>query len=299
MRCRFVLLLVAATILPCAPARAWNNAGHKIVAMIAFRDLDAATRDRVVAALKEHIAFKNGDWPGRVEAGADADASLFLFAAIFPDDAKHDDRYDEFDVRDAHFINFPFIPRVRDRRDPAIQVKDPHAGQNAVRAYWERVREINGRSTTAETRALALSWVFHLVGDIHQPLHSVARYSPAFPRGDQGGNLVKIHGQKLHSFWDGLLGRNERFTSIRDEAEEIMNEHPRNSLGELDQEFEAWALESLVLAKSTVYQGLDPLVDNHSDFPVGYRASAEKAARRRAAMAGYRLADQLRTMFAP
>jgi hypothetical protein len=31
--------------------------------------------------------------------------------------------------------------------------------------------------------------VVHLVGDIHQPLHSVALYNLTYPKGDIGGNL--------------------------------------------------------------------------------------------------------------
>src|SRR4051794_2193798 len=97
---RILGLILVIACLPAGRAEAWNNRGHKIVAMIAFRELDAPTRARVIAALKEHVAFKNKDWPGRISAGENPDASLFLFAAIFPDDAKRDARYDEFDDRD-------------------------------------------------------------------------------------------------------------------------------------------------------------------------------------------------------
>ena len=37
-------------------------------------------------------------------------------------------------------------------------------------------------------RALFARYVVHLVGDIHQPLHSVALFNETYPNGDIGGN---------------------------------------------------------------------------------------------------------------
>lgn len=35
-------------------------------------------------------------------------------------------------------------------------------------------------------------YLLHLVGDVHQPLHSVLMYNAKHKTGDQGGNLVNI-----------------------------------------------------------------------------------------------------------
>src|SRR4051794_37148479 len=63
--------------------------------------------------------------------------------------------------------------------------------------------------TTAEDKAVALCWILHLIGDVHQPLHCATLYSPQFERGDLGGNSfgVKINGKeyRLHTFWDNAL----------------------------------------------------------------------------------------------
>jgi len=37
-----------------------------------------------------------------------------------------------------------------------------------------------------------LTWLIHLVGDVHQPLHCVARITKGDPEGDKGGNDVKL-----------------------------------------------------------------------------------------------------------
>jgi hypothetical protein len=56
-----------------------------------------------------------------------------------------------------------------------------------------------------------LAWVLHLVGDIHQPLHAVSRFTHQLPQGDLGGNRVRLCDpacrQELHFVWDQALGR--------------------------------------------------------------------------------------------
>jgi hypothetical protein len=58
-------------------------------------------------------------------------------------------------------------------------------------------------------KAVALCWILHLVGDMHQPLHNVALFSRAyFPKGDRGGNSINVAWEdgpiNLHAAWDGL-----------------------------------------------------------------------------------------------
>src|SRR4051794_13644634 len=105
--------VVVVSVVMTSPAEAWHDRGHKVVAMIAFKKLKPATRAKVAELLKHHIAFttkEDGNWPSRIEPGKDVAASLFLLAAIFPDDAKRIDTFGDFDDRDAHFIDFPFVP---------------------------------------------------------------------------------------------------------------------------------------------------------------------------------------------
>lgn len=58
--------------------------------------------------------------------------------------------------------------------------------QNAI-----RVLSFDINKTTAQ-RALFARYLIHVVGDIHQPLHSVSLYNQTFPSGDRGGNSLKI-----------------------------------------------------------------------------------------------------------
>lgn len=54
-------------------------------------------------------------------------------------------------------------------------------------------------------KSLTLRLYIHIVGDMHQPLHSAALYSDRFPEGDLGGNLFPITYKdypQLHRLWD-------------------------------------------------------------------------------------------------
>ena len=72
-------------------------------------------------------------------------------------------------------------------------------------------RAVLASNAPDELKSYDLTWLLHLVGDLHQPLHCTARVTKAEPNGDAGGNKVLLHCQgcppKLHAFWDGALGR--------------------------------------------------------------------------------------------
>jgi hypothetical protein len=50
------------------------------------------------------------------------------------------------------------------------------------------------------------------------------------------------------------------------------------------------------ISLKTVYNNLDPEITNFAAVPAGYDAEALKAARKRVALAGYRLADELKRL---
>lgn len=84
-----------------------------------------------------------------------------------------------------------------------------------------KVLRINMDKNTAQ-RALFARYVVHLVGDIHQPLHSVALFNQTYPKGDIGGNAFKVilkNGttSNFHSYWDAgaYLLQNDSWTIVR------------------------------------------------------------------------------------
>ena len=72
--------------------------------------------------------------------------------------------------------------------------------------FWTK-EEIANLDSQYE-KSTALRFLTHVVGDVHQPLHSAELYSEEFPKGDMGGNLFKINYipdkniNGLHKFFD-------------------------------------------------------------------------------------------------
>lgn len=287
------------------PVHAWNYAGHRITAWIAYQQLDSATRSKVATVLRAHPAFVNNDWPSRGGVnGPDADLNLFLNASVFPDDARDPNgKYNRFHEATSHYVNFPIVEPRAARFDPAIKLIDPRSGSSVLTAYPRKLELLEKPGTTLEEQALALSWVFHLAGDVHQPMHATARFSKTFPQGDRGGNLVKVPNPRgpfgnLHAYWDDLAGVSDSFSDVDATAKSIVAQYPRTELPELEMtQFEGWVQESVVLSRRYVYRNLDPFVMEFSEMPVGYDADARRLARRRMALAGYRLADVLREVY--
>jgi len=64
-------------------------------------------------------------------------------------------------------------------------------------------------NSTEEGLSSAMRFLIHMIGDIHQPLHSTARVNEDYPRGDMGANAFHLpnhYGAKnLHSVWDKVL----------------------------------------------------------------------------------------------
>jgi len=55
---------------------------------------------------------------------------------------------------------------------------------------WGNVKKhLAGPKASQEIRAVYLSYLIHLIGDMHQPLHCCSLVTEVYPSGDKGGNL--------------------------------------------------------------------------------------------------------------
>jgi hypothetical protein len=108
-----------------------------------------------------------------------------MLAARWADDIRTEDRDQNRPL--WHYIGLPFRPA----REPAnIQISPPQE-QNIVTALIENER-IARTDTDAIRKAIAVTWLFHLVGDVHQPLHSTQMFATLYPEGDQLGSKICI-----------------------------------------------------------------------------------------------------------
>ena len=293
-------------LLAALPASGWNRTGHMATGAIAYDDLirgSPATIARTVAILRQHPQYESR-WKPQVAGMSEQDQERFLFmlAARWPDDIRGDSA---FDHPLWHYIDYPYKPRGQ----PASVAALPPAVENIVMAFQQNVAVVQGPASD-DQKAVALCWIFHLMGDGHQPLHTAMLFTTEFPEGDRGGNLFYVRTNRasaatenLHAYWDNLLGREDQYGAARERAGALENAHPRASLPEFaDPHFEDWLRrESFPLAVSSVYRkgklkvSTDP--KHGTLLSPDYQASALRVADRRVALAGYRLADLLRTNF--
>lgn len=250
----------------------FNTEGHHTIAALAMRDLEASSptaHQRVQQIL------------------ADGDRTVEE-AATFPDDIRNQHP----ETKPFHFIDIPF-----EEGGPA---NPPLPGPpNVLSALDEFTGILRSGSSSAQEKVDALSWLFHLYGDIHQPLHCIEHISDLHPGGDRGGNSFKLSGRarNLHSLWDSSVN----VLAPKDEDElvtEILQEHPRASLSSDLQvtDPEQWARASYNLAKRHAY-ALAENPQNPPKPPTSYLKNMEKIGHRQAALGGYRLSDRLQELF--
>jgi hypothetical protein len=292
-------------------AFAWNDRGHMSVAYVAYQQLTPATRDRVKVLLKANPKYN--DWAATVDSEvpgastADRDMMIFMIAATWADGIKRDsaytndgsqngDRpdgspdparntgYDDF-LRHKywHFVDTPF---TRDGSTlPAIPT--PNA-QDRIALF----RGVLASTSPDPLKSYDLTWLLHLVGDVHQPLHAATRVSSTDSGGDAGGNLVKLDCSKceLHAFWDDLLGTSNKLKATVTAAKKLPKAD--TTLAAKSDEKD-WIAESFQAAQQTVYSA--PIVVGDGPFTLTpqYKKNAATLAKKRVALAGARLANLL------
>lgn len=176
-----------------------------------------------------------------------------------------------------------------------------------------------------EERALALSWLIHVLGDIHQPFHVSDLFSKQFPSGNLGASEGFVadpladSSVPLRLLWDSNFMRSRELEHVDEYAREIMEKHPRASLPELTAfeglgDFEKWARESHQIAVDWAFDievipdpdpdpkpavkkmiayildGVSP-VEGAPAVPAVHWEQVQEVVPRRLALAGYRLAD--------
>jgi len=314
---RAAVCLVAFTLLP-ASSMAWGPIGHMTVAYVAYQQLTPAAKARARDLLKLNPDYAN--WEKQIPAGTSADdhdRMIFMIASVWADDIKGEQQYSD-DGTDGgnvpggaasaqnigysdllrhrywHFIDTPFSPD----QTPLPSVPAPNA-QTQIIAF----RAVLASSQPDELKSYDLVWLLHLIGDIHQPLHAVARVTQSHPKGDAGGNLVKLFGDaapNLHSYWDDLPGFDCKFCNDRVQCVNraiVLGKSlpPASSKAAQNLDTAAWIRESFDLARAKVYRDPIGTGDQPSTIVPGspYETQSFKLARERVALAGARLAGVL------
>jgi hypothetical protein len=300
-----LILVLAAT-----PLQAWFGGGHMMVAYIAYRNLAPDTRARVDALLKLNPMYTA--WTQDV-AVDQKPLIAFLKAATWADciksancspgyindgdtpkgiDAERQNAGygDKLMHKYWHYIDTPDAAGA-----PAQDAKAPNAKTQIV-LFTQAISS----GASDDVKSYDVVWLEHLVGDIHQPLHAVSRFTKNHPDGDQGGNLVafceKPCRDELHAYWDGLLGGNLEVADVVKTGDSLLVNGTPSGADNPDPD--AWVRESFNLAKTVVYappigDDNDPIVKLSPRPDANYQTNATALARAQVTLAGYRLAALL------
>jgi hypothetical protein len=261
-------LLLSACLLAISPsAAAWNAAGHRLSAAIAWRHIDIPTREAVGTLLALHPDYEA--WLARASSPEPAYAA-FLEASTWPDDIKRDKRFHDADESPTPLLaGFSDMWRHRDWHyvdaapdSDATRVR----GSGELDIRLERlIRQLETRHEADSQRAIALAWLVHLLADAHQPLHTASHYDEN-GRSDEGGNGLWIENpfhprrssMTLHTYWDDLPGppwlRGERLEAAADALEKRSGTSLRQNDSGASKR---WIAESRALAQSAAYEGLE------------------------------------------
>lgn len=205
-RIRNILLkVVAALLLLTLPtsAFAWGPTGHRVVAEIAQRHLTRAAQTKVSQLLDGRTLADVANWPDELRSDPRFDKYRPLHFATVKDglssyrDAEKAPCGDVVVAIDAFTTFLRTGSRASLYTVKALTGKTDGTGQDAC----------NPQETEPITRVMALSFLVHLMGDLHQPLHVGGT--------DLGGNRVKVNWMNrwetnLHSTWDDEMVDYER-----------------------------------------------------------------------------------------
>jgi nuclease S1 len=270
---RFYRKLVVAALLVVfampGNAWAWGRLGHRLVARVAEQRLSENARLAVLQLLE----------PG--ESLADA--------STWADDHKKS-------IHGSGAWHYVDVPLDYPQYDPQFAGEDPSMGciVPKLRQFADAVAD---PTLPIEDRRIALRFVVHLMGDLHQPLHVGDNH-------DRGGNQTQVRfydrGTNMHRLWD--------FNMIElvdyNEAQWLQILSPRGPGAARQEMFalagtvEDWATESLLAARAAYHEP-----ETGERIVSGYRLGDAyieanlPVVRQRLYLAGARLAGTLNQIF--
>jgi len=182
-------LAAALAALICSQALAWGDLGHEVTALIAYRHLSPTARAALDALLASDTdTLTAGDFASRATwadkyRNAHRETAAWHFVDI---------EIDRPDLKDACF-GFPTLQGGQSASQGPAQ-------DCVVNKIDEFAAELKNPSTPAAERLLALKFLIHFMGDLHQPLHAADHH-------DRGGNCIGLSPPQgaqnnLHAYWD-------------------------------------------------------------------------------------------------
>jgi hypothetical protein len=295
IRRTFLTLVLIILAVPTPSLFAWGDEGHEIIGVIAYARLSPAVKkkvDALFAADKDNLT-----------------APDFVSRTTWADKYRDSDRlttkvrYNA--TRNWHFVdieidngNLDTACNNHPKLPPGTAASAGPAQDCVVDKIEQFIVELRGPATAKAEKRLALKFLLHLIGDVHQPLH-------AADNKDRGGNDVAVlfgdrtSAENLHAYWDThlvqRLGHEPRAVGAllnKQITKAKANDWSKGTPTD-------WAMGSFAQAKSVVYNftGEQQFIDDHGGkgerLDTAYDNRALPVVREQLSKAGVRLAAAL------
>lgn len=260
---RSIMLAAAAALFLPSSAHAWGQLGHRVIGELAEQRINGKTRAEIELILGEEDIAEASTW---------ADEQRSNPEAFWQDEAGP-----------YHYVTVP--PGTT-----YAKVGAPERG-DALSALAQFAATVRDPAASREDRALALRFIIHIVGDVHQPLH-------AGNGTDSGGNDVKVRwfGQEtnLHSVWDSRMieGQDLSYTEYTSRLGRQIE--ASDTIAWWEPNPEVWIGESTQLRDPIYPQAADGMPNLGYSYQYQHLATAEL----RLQQGGVRLAAYLDWLFA-
>lgn len=254
----FIALGIAILATHPPEALAWGKSGHRVTGQIAQAYLSDEARDAINSLIGPEDLAEASTWPDFMRASEE-----------------------EFWAHEAGPYHYVTVPQGETYSDSGA----PPQG-DAISALQRFTETLQDDTATREDRALALRFIVHIIGDLHQPLH-------AGNGTDLGGNQfgVTFFGEttNLHSVWDSGMIDHEQL-SFSEMSDWLLRRVTSDQLQEWSNvDPEIWVTESTVI-RDTIYP-------EERDLAWGYVFDWKATYQTRLTQAGFRMALYLNDVF--
>lgn len=170
-----VVLILACLLYMPMRANAWGMLGHRIVGEVADSYLKAKTKKAIAGILGSESLAMSANWG---------------------DFIKSDSTYNY--MYNWHFVNLP----AGLNKDGVYNFLEKEKGPNVYSKIPDLVAVLKDKTSPIDQKKLAIRMLVHLVGDLHQPMHTARKE-------DLGGNRVSVlwfnEKSNIHRVWDEQL----------------------------------------------------------------------------------------------
>ncbi len=239
-------------------SNAWGKEGHEVIADVAQHYLNKTASEKVQQLL------------------AVMHANNMAEVASFADGYRHSHP----ETGSWHYVDIPL------KEDNYVPSRDCPDKSCVIDIIYHFKQILNNITLDDSTRAYALAFLIHFVGDLHQPLH-------ASDNNDKGGNEVEVtflgHPTNLHRVWDTNIISHED-TSATVLANTLLTQYKGVDIQPIEKgSVVKWALQAHKEAQKTAYGKLP----KNKKIGQAYIKAAQPVVDKQLYRAGVRLAYML------